>query len=1069
MDGCINHASLDESSAEDPNRLVNLEVRLQAQEDEITLLKSALADALRRIHFYDEQFPLLQKQLQVANCNSMRCVNPADWNLTGKKQSLSSAQETGRKGSTRIASDADSHLDAADVSFFYEPQSTRNTQSQETRTHGGDNATTFISTGTQTEESALQQLIQGNLLPQQSIGSTPGPSQNLSHTCGADTLQSAATREDSQSQGPVPVPNSEGISWIKGLANSNHFQTHVNNITFPPCPSPARPIQQHSAEESWHTVCGSPEESFPCQHNHGPPATQGKSPEQGSKETFNIQSRESLKWQSGSQPLPHLTGSQEIPSPGSKETQSDKCDDIANVSAIQVLKDTKKELFRRNSSSDKLVKDAVDKNKLKLSKKAASTANLLTRSSSLENRVKDLTPSAGSSGPRRSTYNLEKLSIKMFLRGRPITMYIPSNVQNYEDLRMELPSEKLQLEWVYGYRGRDCRSNLYLLASGEVVYFIACVVVLYHIQQKTQRHYLRHTDCVRCLAVHPDKVRVATGQTAGVDKDGKPLQPFVHIWDSSTLLTLQQIGPGCFERGVGSLAFSVADNGAYLCVVDDSNEHMLSVWDCAKGSKQAEIKSTNESVLTVEFSPTDSSNIITSGKSHIYFWTWQGSTLTKKQGIFGKYKKPKFIQCFVFNANGDVLTGDSEGNILTWGKTAADIRTLGKGAKETFQIVKQLKAHEGNIFSLCLLRCGSVLSGGGKDRRIIQWSPSLVVEKETEIPEWYGPVRTIAEGNGDELLIGTTRNALLRGSFSEGFAPIIQGHTDELWGLATHPSQNLFLTCSYDKQVCMWHSSEHTLAWSSTLEESGLCADFHPSGKVVAVGLNTGRWLVLDTETRQVISHYTDGNEQLSVVRYSPDGNFLAVGSHDNFIYIYSVAENERKYSRFGKCTGHSSFITHLDWSKDSKFIMSNSGDYEILYWDVAGGCKLLRNRFESRNREWASFTCVLGFHVFGVWPDGSDGTDINSLCRSHNERVVAVADDFCKVHLFQYPCAKPKAPSHMYAGHGSHVTNVRFTHDDSHLISMGGKDTSIFQWRMYDSDLIRSQSTSSGEPTCDP
>lgn len=29
---------------------------------------------------------------------------------------------------------------------------------------------------------------------------------------------------------------------------------------------------------------------------------------------------------------------------------------------------------------------------------------------------------------------------------------------------------------------------------------------------------------------------------------------------------------------------------------------------------------------------------------------------------------------------------------------------------------------------------------------------------------------------------------------------------------------------------------------------------------------------------------------------------------------------------------GHSSFITHLDWSKDGNFIMSNSGDYEILY-----------------------------------------------------------------------------------------------------------------------------------------
>lgn len=205
----------------------------------------------------------------------------------------------------------------------------------------------------------------------------------------------------------------------------------------------------------------------------------------------------------------------------------------------------------------------------------------------------------------------------------------------------------------------------------------------------------------------------------------------------------------------------------------------------------------------------------------------------------------------------------------------------------------------------------------------------------------------------------------------------------------------------------------------------------------------------MDTETREIVSDFTDGNEQLSVVRYSPDGLYLAIGSHDNMIYIYSVSSDGAKSSRFGRCVGHSSFITHLDWSKDGNFIMSNSGDYEILYWDVAGGCKLLRNRYESRDREWATYTCVLGFHVYGVWPDGSDGTDINSLCRSHNERVVAVADDFCKVHLFQYPCARAKAPSLVYGGHGSHVTSVRFTHDDSHLISLGGKDASIFQWRV--------------------
>ncbi|MED6233779.1 Echinoderm microtubule-associated protein-like 3 [Ataeniobius toweri] len=70
------------------------------------------------------------------------------------------------------------------------------------------------------------------------------------------------------------------------------------------------------------------------------------------------------------------------------------------------------------------------------------------------------------------------------------------------------------------------------------------------------------------------------------------MQACVHIWDSTTLVTLQQIGLGTFQRGVGvgSLAFSIADSGAFLCVIDDSNEHILSVWDCTKGTKHAEIK-----------------------------------------------------------------------------------------------------------------------------------------------------------------------------------------------------------------------------------------------------------------------------------------------------------------------------------------------------------------------------------------------------------------------------------------------------------------------------------------------
>ncbi|CAI5696483.1 unnamed protein product [Oreochromis niloticus] len=640
-------------------------------------------------------------------------------------------------------------------------------------------------------------------------------------------------------------------------------------------------------------------------------------------------------------------------------------------------------------------------------------------------------------GMRRVTHCKEEGYVKMYLKGRPVTMYMPKDqVDSYcLEARAELPSNKLKLDWVYGYRGRDCRSNLYLLPTGETVYFIASVVVLFNVDERLQRHYTGHTDDIKCLAVHPDKITIATGQVAGTSSDGKQLAPHVRVWDSVSLNTLHVLGTGFFDRALVCLAFSKSNGGNTLCVVDDSNDHVLSVWDWQREDRLAEVKCSNESVFAADFHPTDSNIMVTCGKSHLYFWNLEKGMLVKKQGLFEKQEKPKFVLCVTFAENGDAITGDSSGNILVWGKGTNRISHVIQGA------------HEGSIFALCMLRNGTLVSGG-KDRRLISWDSSYQQTQTVEVPELFGPIRTIAEGRGETVLIGTTKNFVLQGSLDGEFIPITQGHTDELWGLAIHPWKPQFLTCGYDRQVCLWDSSSHQLIWSKNLEDAAQSAGFHPSGAVVAVGTQTGRWLVLDTDSKDLVTVHTDGNEQLSVMRYGPDGNFLAIGSHDNYIYIYAVAENGRKYSRVGKCSGHSSFITHLDWSVDSQYLVSNSGDYEILYW-IPSVCKQVVSVETTRDIEWATHTCTLGFQVFGLWPDGSDGTDINAVCRSNDKSLLVTGDDFGKVHLFSYPCSQFRAPSHVYGGHSSHVTNVTFLYEDSYLVSTGGKDMSVMQWRI--------------------
>ncbi|GFT82787.1 echinoderm microtubule-associated protein-like 1 [Nephila pilipes] len=630
--------------------------------------------------------------------------------------------------------------------------------------------------------------------------------------------------------------------------------------------------------------------------------------------------------------------------------------------------------------------------------------------------------------------------VKLYLRGRPIALHIPTDyLQDYSLNKVNNPpSQRLKLEWVYGYRGRDCRSNLYFLPTGEMVYFIASVVVLYNVEDQIQRHYMGHTDDIKCLALHPNKLLIATGQVASTDR--RERRPHVRIWDSVSLNTLHVIGAGEFERAVCCVAFSHADGGALLCVIDESVEHTLSLWDWQKGEKGhkiTETKSATETVLAAEFHPMDRHTLITIGRSHIYFWDTEGGTLAKKLGLFEKQDKPRYVLCISFTETGELLTGDSNGNILVWS------RGSNKVARAIYN------AHDGGVFSICSMKDGTFLSGGGRDRRIIEWDHALSrTGREAKLPEQTGGIRALAQGKGSMLLVGTTKNCILQGTLSLNFSLVVQGHTEEIWALAVHPNQSQFISGGHDHYIHLWDTMSHSVVWSKDIGESVQSACFSPDGSVVALATTSGRWSVLDATTRQIYSMHADGSEVIDCIKYSPDGRFLAVGSHDNYIYVYQVDDEYKKYNRIGRCMGHSSFITHLDWSDDSTYIQTNSGDYEQLFWN-AGVCRQVSNMSIARDLKWTTQTCTIGFSVLGIWPENADGSDVNTASRSHNQKLVATGDDFGKVNIYSYPACQPKSPHHSYGGHSSHVTNVDFTPDDTRLISLGGRDCSIMQWAL--------------------
>lgn len=58
------------------------------------------------------------------------------------------------------------------------------------------------------------------------------------------------------------------------------------------------------------------------------------------------------------------------------------------------------------------------------------------------------------------------------------------------------------------------------------------------------------------------------------------------------------------------------------------------------------------------------------------------------------------------------------------------------------------------------------------------------------------------------------------------------------------------------------------------------------------------------------------------------------MGAQDGNIYIYDVVD-EGQYFRKHKgasLKGHKNFVMQIDWSADSEYIQSVSGDYDLMF-----------------------------------------------------------------------------------------------------------------------------------------
>lgn len=681
-------------------------------------------------------------------------------------------------------------------------------------------------------------------------------------------------------------------------------------------------------------------------------------------------------------------------------------------------------------------------------------------------------------------------------------VYPPSDWDpEFAERSARAPDADLDLRFVYGYNGlHNTTQNLFYNALGDAVYYTAGVGVVYsRPPAHSQRFFRGHSDDIKCLALlegaavtfrgeaYPARTLAATGQVCTPTED-----PFVSVWDTRCASgdpkqELTRLHVGRHARGIIAVGFSA--DGTKLACVGSDNQHTVFVFDWRSGKLEGEGKGfTGEppQVFGLVWNPFGGSaapgtgavcpeEFVTFGKKHCKTWSRLDSGQWKANLMqFGKHEIQNVVSaCYLppSEAAGgvaQVVTGVASGELFLWRHNVA-IRAI--RAHKPGPLVTQpdgTRTH-GGARGLKLRADGRVLASGGADGTLRFWDVSggdLKMGKQAQDPvkleisytgDTVPAVRALdLDPDGARIVVGTNRCDIMEVSTDSGEQETyVTGHTADLYCVAWHPKRaHVFASSSESSRVFLWDASDRSMlrtcrvgfggrqcafsAEAFPLEGDGPGNDSHH----LAVGGRQGRLKVLDELTLRPVWEAHDCTQAISDLKYSPNNRYLAVASHDAYIDVYNAS---RGYEHVSRCTGHSATVKHLDWRLDSKLLQANCAAYEVLYWDPKTGRQITANQ---RNAGWHTWTCALGFPVMGIWPDDSDGTDVNSVARSHCGRYVATADDSGYLTLLNFPCVVEDAPGRVNGGHSSHVMCVRWSADDRFVMTAGGRDRALFMWR---------------------
>jgi len=587
-----------------------------------------------------------------------------------------------------------------------------------------------------------------------------------------------------------------------------------------------------------------------------------------------------------------------------------------------------------------------------------------------------------------------------------------------------LPDANIQIKYVHGYRSYDARNNVKWTKSGCVLYHSAALGIVLSPSQNTQSFFIQHERDIVSIAIHPNGVIAATGESVDEFELAE-----IYVWNIETKDILACL-KGFHINAVRHLRFS--PNGAKLLSIGEDKDHSFALYDWMSNKIIASARVDRGEVTSCEFK--SDNEFVTCGVKHIKFWNITGYNMTCLRGLIEDFE-PIISAVYAFPKK-TCVTGTTTGKLIIWSDRTA---------------TKAIAAHTKEVY--VLQAKNNLLISGGADGLLITWDSEFKQINTIDLHNITGVdpcIRAVDINKIGTYIVGTRQSQIVRFQ-KDKYDILMNGHyTEELWGLCVSPNGTKFATCGGDKTVRIW--TLNSLIQTQTFDEDCRACDWSSNSNFIALATVNGKIMTLDPSKKLLIlnslqSTFEKG-QWIEDLKISPNNQQIAFGAHMGVspIEIMKVNEQGSDLQKMKVINiSLTSPLIHIDWDVTSNSLVVNSQEFGLVFVNVPSGSVIEASA--SGHIDWHTWTCVLGFPVKGILAQLKGKIDVNALCRSHSAKIIATGDDYSKIKLYKYPCLDQISPFKTYIGHSSKIPKLRFLNEDKYLVSIGCQDKSVIIW----------------------